>query len=296
MFGACPIIGPDAPLIARMGGALSQVNTRIMLSPTFPVFGEADGLGASPRTALRTYNSWKGFVPGPTGQPGEKILVCGHVQARTEVISGSIAAADWPLFGSDPIGALAGQNSDTEGQSASINAKIAVRRTGQPGWVVINADSWVTMDPGEIEVRILGPGSNLWFGGPNPVAVDGDEGTEWQWVVVRVTACPVRCCYPPPGRSTWWHLSDPGAENEVNTFVRPRRATALRLGGSAPGGSGFVASYYEGTTTAARYLLTTQTVNGGFINAALDPWGAITTIEISGQQGPIPVVADWEIT
>lgn len=277
-------------LVARVGGNPIQASQRIMLSPTSPVWPETDGPAPTPRTVMRSFRRWVGCMPGT---PGDKVLISGHLQARNEEISGTIRAADWPLFGSNPSESdtMAG---DLEGQSTAMMFKIAVRRTGFPGWVLIDADSHVVMDAGaELEVHIIGPSQWLLF----PTSAEGGEALPWLWTVIRVTACPLRCCWPPPGRLTLFGLMDPGAEPVDLTVVRPRRATALRVNAPPPGGA--VLSFRQGNpgNTSSSFPTGDQSMSGGFVNTAIDPLGAHSHIVIEGLSGgPEFMHFDFEIT
>lgn len=285
-YGSCTAEGG---MFVRLGGAVTDTDLRVMLSPTFPVWPETNGTGPGGRVMMRSYAKWSGWVG--ESKPGAKVLVSGQVQARSDLLGGTILPADWPLFGSErgsPSG-VAGE-SDLEGQSSHVALKIAVRRAKQPGWVLIDADSHVVMDAGELEIHVLGPDTWVAF----PATIDAGEQLAFTFATVRVFACPLTCCWPPSGRLTFFGLMDPGGEPEERQWVRPRRGTALRLTNAPPAGLTVRSLYTSDTILSAN--MGEQTVNGGFVNTVLDPWGATALFEILNVTGPQLVEGTWEIS
>ena len=287
--------GPDAPLIARMAGSLTDVNLRTMLNPVSPVWPETLGTTA-PRQTMRAYNRASFYIEGG---PSGKALISGHVNAAVLNVSSIVAAADWPTFGDgvipDDPPTITRQN-DVPTQTSALVAKLAVRRERFPGWTLINADSTLVVDAGEIEVVVLGP--NSWVGGavPAPIPVAPAEDTPFQFVDVRVKACPLTCCWPPAGRLSMWSLADPGSDPADRTHVRPRRATALRIGGSGDGGGAFSVMVTEGASVIGGYITHNIQVNGGFINSTVDPLGSFNHFTVQNTPGLVPVAFDWEIS
>lgn len=269
-----------------------------MLAPDSPVFPLTRGTGVAGAAATMVpYATWRGSIPGV---PGEKVLIRGHVNAGLQTAAGVFAAADWPLYG-DRYRTLPAppQNdlTDIPQQSSAMVVKIAVRRARFPGWTLVDADSWVVMDAGDLEVAIIGPGNGGWYGrGGFPETFTPIPGEILQFIDVRVTACPVRCCYPPPGRMTVWSAAQTAEAQLLRTHVRPRRATKLHIIGSDEGGSPFQVATFDGDPNAGGTFVGQITNNAGFVNAALDPWGCQSHLVVQNLSVNTPVTLNWEIT
>lgn len=253
------------PFVVRLFGV--PPTARLLQSPAFPL-GEADG------SALLVLGRWDGIVPGC---PGEKILISGHVQSGLlELLVGlPIPPA---IFGdaNDPVLG--------EQQSAALPVKLRIYRCQFPGPVMIDSDRSIVFDAGErVRIDVVAPPT--WS--RNTGGIFAGESVVAQFATVTITACPLRCCWPPSARLTYFAALANG-----DAIVRPRRAVRFQTS-AVPAGPHEWLMYNGDPGSGASVGFGAHVVNGGFVSGQIEV-GAASHLQLIGG-GPAMIGMVWEI-
>lgn len=215
-------------------------------TPAFPA-GEVDGAP---------------FARWPVGTtkfelcPGDKVLVSGTVLSR-------FLDADDPT----PV------NQQNARWTRMLPAKLYVKSVCGPlNGTIIDSDRQIVVS-GNACIEVLTP--STWA---TERPVETENRLE---IAVWVTACPVRCCYPPLPHLTYWRrFIAPMTGIELRTFIVPRgarRFTAYKASTSPPGIT--TIEYWMGAA-GTNLLLGSEGV-ASTVNSTVDPFGAADEIAFS---------------
>lgn len=211
----------------QIGGPQAGEDQRSLLfTPDFPCGVERsaafDPADDRPLQRIRTGN----FCLGDGCDPSRMILIRGHVQSLDSVRG---------------PGAIGPRTIDVcEGAPSQPRVKLEIWPCGWPGSVIVDSDSEIVVPAGKTSINVLAPGNTIAAdGSPIPNTGGWDrlgratlaDATAWTDVTLRVSACPVDCCYCPEGVLTEWisGLTDAAPALADRILVRPRRARRLEV-------------------------------------------------------------------
>lgn len=155
----------------------------------------------------------------PCSKPGARALISGHVLAHaTTQGPGVVSSEKIPPCGANVM-------------SSQPRVKLRVTSCGSPGPVIIDSDSVLVVPAGYTEIEVIGPASWQIMG-----RVELEDETLWMDTTLRITGCPISCCYCPAGELTEWLTFADTTELADRVLVRPRRARRLAMHGATLAG------------------------------------------------------------
>lgn len=218
--------------------------------------------------ALRRVQLWSDCLQF-TGEPGERVIVSGHVLARTEVREAGIFRSS--VLNPCGVGVV----------SSLPRVKLAISSCSIPGEVIIDSDSQISIPAGRVTIELLLPGPNdLGTEGWEVLgSIDVPSGAAYEQAQVVVRACPPSTEWI-GGVLTEWLPLDAETPGE-RVLVKPRRARTLALhardNAGPPFGPASVNVEWRRTLTQS-VAATTVPVN---TQQTIDPWGAMPFVRVN---------------
>jgi hypothetical protein len=232
----------------------------VAATPAFPR-GEADGVLLQP---------FQDFDTCFDLAPGESVLVRGVVLARN-----ADTATDSPL------------TAENRSWSSMLPIKMRVKSKGLPNEYLIDSDRQIVL-PGNVCGELLAP--STW------TAERPDDREGMIEASVFVSACPVRCCYPPLPHLTYWrNYPDVGAADALRTFIVPRGARSLAMYKSTfslPGTT--TIEWWIGSAGTGRMIRSEAVASS--VNSVTFPVGAANEVRFTPANNAAGVLGlQWEI-
>lgn len=206
--------------------------------------------------------------------PGEKVLVSATILAR-------------PMSSNATPPVMLGN----EQWSAMLPIKVAVKSCpSPPNRTIMDSDRQILVE-GNAGIEVLGP--STWT--TQRPATD----SAFVEASVHITACPVRCCYPPLPHLTYFRQVEAGGGGTglaQQTFIRPRGARSLRAfkTGSLPAGITTL-EFWAGSPSLPGVMVGTQTAITA-VDSLIENFGAISVIRFTpAATAPGPILMAWEV-
>lgn len=246
------------PLALTLGGPQREAVAGLVFTPDNPCGIELDAEGVETAPLVSLFRST--YCLGDIECPGARVLITGHVQAR---VRQGLAVPSTVTFA--PFGGCTGASSEPL-------LKLAITPCGMSGPVIIDSDSEIVVPAGSTQIEVLGPAD--WHNmGQAPATEAG-----WTDVSLKVSACPLDCCYCPEGFLTeWLRVMRVGEDSASRMLVRPRRAR--RMQAAIASFTAVTIDFFHEPTGTVGPLASVNIAPLG--QETFDPWGASPYLRIA---------------